>query len=105
MPSSLTVEGNTSIEIDIRFVIKDCLCGELADVKITHSNKNRNRGRMYYTCKMRKCGTFLGWCKIASIQQSLNNIAIVDECSTSLEVNMKREDKWGLKLCRGSGRY
>jgi len=98
MPSSSTVEGNKSIEIDIRFVIKECLCGELADVKITHSNKNKNRGRMYYTCKRRKCGTFLGWCKIASIQQSLNNIATLDECSTSLEVNMKREVNMGLEV-------
>ena len=85
------MEGNASIDIDIRFVIKECLCGELADVKITHSNKNKNRGRMYYTCKRRKCGTLLGWCKIASIQQSLNNIATLDECSTSFDTHMKRE--------------
>ena len=102
MPSLSTVEGNTSNEIDIRFVIKECLCGELADVKITNSNKNKNRGRIYYICKRSRCGTLLGWCKIASIQQAPNSIATLEECSTSLEsvheVNMNREVNMGLEV-------
>ena len=83
MSSSSIVDGNTSIDMDIRFVLKKCLCGEFTDVKITHSNKNKNRGRIYYTCKSKRCGSFLGWCKIDSIEQAPNTIATVEECNTS----------------------
>ncbi|ONK57678.1 uncharacterized protein A4U43_C09F2950 [Asparagus officinalis] len=69
MASSSTVEGNSCVEVDIRFILKQCDCGELADMKITKSNKNNNRGRIYYSCKRQKCGSFLGWCKISSIEQ------------------------------------
>ncbi|ONK64340.1 uncharacterized protein A4U43_C07F24680 [Asparagus officinalis] len=69
MASLSTVEGNSCVEVDIRFILKQCDCGELADVKITKSNKNNNRGRIYYSCKRQKCGSFLGWCKISSIEQ------------------------------------
>ncbi|KAM7524540.1 hypothetical protein LguiA_014442 [Lonicera macranthoides] len=60
MTSSSTAEGNSNMEVDIRFMLKQCECGELAEVKITKSNKNNNRGRIYYSCKQRRCGTFLG---------------------------------------------
>ena len=71
--TSSNVEGNSSIEVDVRFMLTQCECGELADVKITKSNKNNNRGRMYYTCKRQRCGSFLGWCKIASIHGYTSN--------------------------------
>ncbi|ONK62539.1 uncharacterized protein A4U43_C07F5130 [Asparagus officinalis] len=43
MASSSTVESNSCVEVDIRFILKQCECGEIADVKITKSNKNNNR--------------------------------------------------------------
>ncbi|KAM7474521.1 hypothetical protein LguiB_021764 [Lonicera macranthoides] len=40
MASSSTVEGIRSIEMDIRFMVKKCLCGVDGDVKTTYSNKS-----------------------------------------------------------------
>lgn len=51
MVSSSTVDVNSTIEVDVRFMLKQCDFGELADVKITKSNKNNNCGRIYYLCK------------------------------------------------------
>lgn len=92
MSSSSNVDGNTSIDTDIGFVLKECLYKEFVDVKITHSNKNKNLGRIYYTCKSQMCCSFLGWCKIASIQQSPNTIATQEECITSLESVVREAD-------------
>lgn len=96
MASSSIVDDNSTVDVDVRFLLKQCECGEIADVKITKSNKNNNRGRIYYSCKRQICGTFLGWCKISSIQRPSNNIAVLEECSTSRasvvgEVHYKRE--------------
>ncbi|KAM7461048.1 hypothetical protein LguiA_029169 [Lonicera macranthoides] len=65
--------------MDIRFILKQCECGELADVKIMNSNKDDNRGRIYYSCTRQKCGSFLGWCKISSIEKVSNIIAPPEE--------------------------
>ncbi|KAM7468180.1 hypothetical protein LguiB_015742 [Lonicera macranthoides] len=81
--SSSTVEGNSSNEVDVRFVLKQCECGEVTDVKIAKSNKNNNRGRMYYSCKRQRCGTFLGWCNVSSIQVVSSTVGTLEECSTS----------------------
>ncbi|KAM7504734.1 hypothetical protein LguiB_003638 [Lonicera macranthoides] len=77
------VEGNSSMDVDIRFMLKQCECGEIADVKITKSNKNNNRGRIYYSCKRQRCGSFLGWCKVSSFGEATNVIVPQEECSTS----------------------
>ncbi|KAM7502229.1 hypothetical protein LguiB_001133 [Lonicera macranthoides] len=53
------MEVNSTIEVDVRFILKQCDCGELTNVKITKSNKNNNRGRIYYLCK-RQRSHFLG---------------------------------------------
>ncbi|KAM7513052.1 hypothetical protein LguiB_011927 [Lonicera macranthoides] len=82
MAFSTTAGGDSSMEVDIRFMLKQCECGELADVKITKSNKNNNCGKIYCSCKRQMCGTFLGWCKISSIKQASNIIAPPEECST-----------------------
>lgn len=60
MVSSSTVEGNSSIEVYIIFILKQCECGEVADVKITKSNKNNNHGRIYTTSAK---GKYSHWCK------------------------------------------
>ncbi|KAM7480481.1 hypothetical protein LguiA_028694 [Lonicera macranthoides] len=77
--SSSTVEGNSINEVDVRFVLKQCECGEVVDVKITKLNKNNNRGRMYYSCKRQRCGTFLGWCKISLIQVVLSTVGTLEK--------------------------
>ncbi|KAM7471460.1 hypothetical protein LguiA_009643 [Lonicera macranthoides] len=89
------VEGNSSMDVDIRFMLKQCKCGEIADVKITKSNKNNNRGRIYYSCKRQRCGNFLGWCKVSSFGEAANVIVPQEECSTSWNLVVgKLNTKW-----------
>ena len=85
MVYSSSMEVNSAIEVNVRFMLTQCDCGELADVKITKSNKNNNSGRIYYSCKRQRCNTFLGWCKISSIQQALNTIAVAEAFCTSYD--------------------
>ncbi|KAM7529098.1 hypothetical protein LguiB_032508 [Lonicera macranthoides] len=35
------------------------------------------------SCKRQRCGTFLGWCKISSIQVESSTVGTLEECSTS----------------------
>lgn len=100
MASSSTVEGNSNTVMDIRFMLRQCKYRELADVKIMKSNKNNNRGRIYYMCKRQRCGSFLGWYKVSLMQYASNTIcpqfeqSSISRDSVVGEVNAKREVPW-----------
>ncbi|KAM7522303.1 hypothetical protein LguiA_012205 [Lonicera macranthoides] len=101
MAFSSTAKGNSSMEVDIRFMLKQCECGALVNVKITKLNKNNNCGRIYYSCKRQRCRTFLGWCKIDSFGQTTNIISTLEECNTLRNLVVGEVNtKWEMVLWR-----
>ncbi|CAL5354815.1 unnamed protein product [Camellia sinensis] len=38
----------------LKYRSKTCLCGEKAAIKVTQSERNKNKGKLYYACAEKK---------------------------------------------------
>ncbi|CAL5391742.1 unnamed protein product [Camellia sinensis] len=58
----------------LKYRRKTCLCGQKASIKVTQSERNKNKGKLYYACAEGKC-KFWDWCKsVNSIDESIDTV-------------------------------
>ncbi|CAL5337771.1 hypothetical protein CsSME_00021061 [Camellia sinensis var. sinensis] len=56
----------------LKYRNKTCLCGQKAAIEVTQSERNKNKGKLYYACAERKC-KFWDWCKpVNSTNESID---------------------------------
>ncbi|CAL5337773.1 unnamed protein product [Camellia sinensis] len=56
----------------LKYRNKTCFCGQKAAIKVTQSERNNNKGKLYYACTKRKC-KFWDWCKpVNSTDESID---------------------------------
>ncbi|KAL7220572.1 hypothetical protein ACSBR2_013452 [Camellia fascicularis] len=58
----------------LKYRNKTCFCGQKAAIKVTQSERNNNKGKLYYACAKRKC-KFWDWCKpVNSTNESIDTV-------------------------------
>ncbi|CAL5344692.1 unnamed protein product [Camellia sinensis] len=58
----------------LKYRSKTCLCGQKVTIKVTQSERNKNKGKLYCACAERKCN-FWDWCKpVNSTDESIDTV-------------------------------
>ena len=97
MASSTTADSFDESEYTLIVQNKICQCGDIADVRLTKSNENNNRGKLYFVCANGRCG-FRGWCMPRRIEPKVDEDYNFQRMIIKEMKNMKQKIAWHDKV-------